>query len=628
MSDLALFISNPVTWACLACLLASIAFRSFTTSHSHRSKNGASGSEIEERRRSVTETEKILHGVAQHANDGLVYQDMQARIIWANEAYCRTMGYTLDEILGRRPQEFCFPPEARPSDAEIDNFLFDPDAYEFQGLTRRLNVRKNGERFWHEFNLALIETEAGEQRVILVSRDVTEQVSREQELERTKAELHHAANHDVLTGLSNRAAFQTNADTALKAHGKLGVMYIDLDKFKIVNDTLGHAAGDAILLHVADAIRAALPKGSLSCRVGGDEFLCACPGVSDLAALEYMADNLLERITTPLTWDTNTLEPRASIGLAVVNDRDRSIDDLIRMADFALYEAKVPGAQAIMRYDASLHMRKEAEKTLIDDFVAALDNDQLEFRFQPIIGAPDMAPIGFETLVRWRRGEDELILPGQFLDIASRLKRLPDIDFQAAMAAAELTSELRNRGHALYGAFNVAPDTLGQSDFLHRIQKLLDDHDLPTDAMNIEVLETTLFGPDAGDSPAARCISMLRKMGVKVFLDDFGTGYAGLAHLGQLDVSGVKIDRSLSKDVMSHRPAHLIAASILQLCRELSIEVCVEGIETPDQAAFFTNHGCDRFQGFGIARPMEKDTFLDWIETGAHNQFRGIAAAS
>ena len=628
MSDLAMFMSNPITWAFLACLLAWFALKSFTYLGSRLTDRQASRAEIEERRRSVTETEKILHGVAQHANDGLVYQDMQARIIWANEAYCRTMGYTLDEVLGRRPQEFCFPPEARPSDAEIENFVFDPDADEFHELTRRLNMRKNGERFWHEFNLALIETEAGEQRVILVSRDVTEQVSREQELERTKAELHHAANHDVLTGLSNRAAFQANADSALQAHGKLGVMYIDLDKFKIVNDTLGHAAGDAILVHVAQAIQEALPPGSVSCRVGGDEFLCACPGVGDLAALEYMADNLLERITKPLTWDTNTLDARASIGLASVINTDTSIDELIRMADFALYEAKVPGVQAIMRYDASLHMRKVAEKTLINDFVAALDNGQLEFLFQPIIGAPDMAPIGFETLVRWRRGEDELILPGQFLDIASRLKRLPDIDFQAATAAAELTHELRSRGHALCGAFNVAPDTLGQSDFLHQIQRLLDDHDLPTDALNIEVLETTLFGPDAGDSPAARCISMLRKMGVKVFLDDFGTGYAGLAHLGQLDVSGVKIDRSLSKDVSSHRPARLIAGSILQLCHELSIEVCVEGIETPDQANFFNNHGCDRFQGFGIARPMDKDAFLDWIETGAHDQFPSIAAAS
>ncbi|MEO1196893.1 MAG: EAL domain-containing protein [Pseudomonadota bacterium] len=589
-----------------------------------RSQNRAAAASDQ---RALYDSEKILRAVAQHANDGLVYQDMQGRILWANDAYCRIMGYRLEEILGRRPQEYCFPLETRPSDAEIMNFVFDPDADEFHELTRRLNMRKNGERFWHEFNLSLIQTDAGEQRVILVSRDVTEQVNREEELERTKAELHHAATHDVLTGLSNRAAFQTRAAAALHEHGEIGVMYIDLDKFKTVNDTLGHAAGDAILIHAAESIRSALPAGSISCRVGGDEFLCACPGVGDLAALEYIADTLLERITTTLAWNTNTLEPRASIGLAAADTVDTLIPDLIRMADFALYEAKVPGAPAIMRYDASLHARKEAESAMVDDFIAALDHDKLEFLFQPIIGAPDMTPVGFETLVRWRRTENELLLPGQFLDIASRLKRLPDIDFRAAAAAAQLTSDLRARGHILCGAFNVAPDTLGQSDFRHRLQKLLDAHALPTDALIIEVLETTLFGPDATDSPAADCISMLRQMGIKVFLDDFGTGYAGLAHLGQLDVSGIKIDRSLSKDVSARRPASLIAGSILQLAHELSIEVCVEGIETYDQAEFFAQHGCQKFQGFGYARPMEKAAFVAWIENGASDLLAPVATA-
>ncbi|MEL7113860.1 MAG: PAS domain S-box protein, partial [Pseudomonadota bacterium] len=158
-----------------------------------RSQNRAAAASDQ---RALYDSEKILRAVAQHANDGLVYQDMQGRILWANDAYCRIMGYRLEEILGRRPQEYCFPLETRPSDAEIMNFVFDPDADEFHELTRRLNMRKNGERFWHEFNLSLIQTDAGEQRVILVSRDVTEQVNREEELERTKAELHHAATHD------------------------------------------------------------------------------------------------------------------------------------------------------------------------------------------------------------------------------------------------------------------------------------------------------------------------------------------------------------------------------------------------------------------------------------------------
>ncbi|MEO1239881.1 MAG: PAS domain S-box protein, partial [Pseudomonadota bacterium] len=204
MAELAFVTSHPVFWAVLGGCAALLVGRTAIRLRALLADRHPDRQTVKERRRTVAETEKILHGVAQHANDGLVYQDINARILWANEAYCRTMGFELDEILGRRPQEFCYPPEARPSDAEIESFRFDPAADEFHQLTRRLNMRKNGERFWHEFNLSLIENDAGEQRVILVSRDVTEQVSREQELERTKAELHHAANHDVLTGLPNR----------------------------------------------------------------------------------------------------------------------------------------------------------------------------------------------------------------------------------------------------------------------------------------------------------------------------------------------------------------------------------------------------------------------------------------
>ncbi|MEL7345700.1 MAG: diguanylate cyclase, partial [Pseudomonadota bacterium] len=224
----------------------------------------------------------MIDAVVRHANDGLLFHDMQARILWANDAYCRMMGFELHEIIGRRPQEFCFPPEVRPSEEEIENFAFDPKAAEFHELTRRLNVRKNGERFWHEFNLSMVEISPGEHRVILVSRDVTEHVAKEQALEQAREKLAYAATHDALTGLNNRAAFLDIAQEVLDADRSLGLAYVDLDRFKQINDTMGHAAGDAVLCHVADAIRAACSDGTFACRLGGDEFLLASPDIFDL----------------------------------------------------------------------------------------------------------------------------------------------------------------------------------------------------------------------------------------------------------------------------------------------------------------------------------------------------------
>lgn len=565
-----------------------------------------------DRRRTAHETEKILYAVAQHANDGLVYSAMDGRILWANEAYCRIMGYQLHEILGRRPQEFCFPPGEGPSPEEIETFAFDPDAAEFHELTRRMNIRKNGERFWHEFSLSIVETPDGEQRVVLVSRDVTETVYREQQLERARAELHHAAHHDALTGLANRGAFRDAANARLEAGEPLGLLYIDLDKFKAINDTHGHPAGDATLLHVADAIRTAIAEETLACRIGGDEFLLACPGVSSLGDLERIAEQVRDGIRAPFPWRDTTLHVTASIGLALSDGAAACAEDLIRMADFALYKAKAPGAPAIVRYDAALHARQEAEQETIEEFVEALDAGRMEFVYQPIITAGSGRIAGFETLARWRRHDETVMTPEAFLGHAARLNRLADIDFAAIRAAATLTAEIRARGVELTGAFNTSPETLAHPDFLDRLICEITAASLTPECLNVEVLETTFFGPDTSSSPAAMRISQLRDMGLKVYLDDFGVGYAGLAHLGQLDITGIKIDRSLVTNVVQDRSKRLIASSILQLCQELSIEPCAEGIETAAQADLLIAHGCSKLQGFGISKPVSRDEMVAW----------------
>lgn len=568
---------------------------------------------LPDRRRAASETRKILHAVARHANDGLVYSAMDGRILWANDAYCRIMGHDLDDIIGRRPQEFCFPPGEGPSREEIERFRFDPAASEFRELTRHMNMRKNGERFWHEFNLSLVETEDGEQRVILVSRDVSEQVAREQDLERARSELHHAAHHDALTGLVNRTAFRQAANAHLHETGPLGLLYIDLDRFKSINDTHGHPAGDAALLHVSEAIRAIVPDVRFACRIGGDEFLVACPGIDDLAALELVADALLDGIGRPFPFRDITLRTEASIGLAIGDAATGGIENLIRMADFALYKAKSPGAPRIVRYDAELHARQEAERETIEEFVEALGNGGIEFVYQPILEAGSRRATGFETLARWRRRDGSLVTPDAFLGHAARLNRLGDIDFAAIRAAASLTADIRALGLDVTGTFNTSPESLAHPGFLERLRTEIASARLSPGCLDVEVLETTFLGPDTRGSPAAARICELRRLGFSVFLDDFGVGYAGLAHLGQLDVTGIKIDRSLVCDILRDRSTRLIATSILQLCRELSIEPVAEGIETAEQADLLVSLGCARLQGYAIARPMQRDAVLDWF---------------
>jgi len=589
-----------------------------------RSQNGLHRREIASVERALHDSRRqhiIMRKAALNAGDGIVYQDMCARILWANPAYCRTMGYDLEEIIGRRPQEFCFPPESRPTDEEIENFVYDPGNEEFQKLVRRYNMRRNGERFWQEFSLSLIEPVPGEQRVILVTRDVTEQVAREEELEKVRAGLQHAAHHDALTGLKNRYAFLKAADDILQGgdrrNRKIGLLYIDLDKFKQVNDSHGHAAGDAVLVHVADAIRGTLRSDDLACRLGGDEFLVACIGVSDFKTLEMIADALLEKMRTPFVWGDTTLTTGASIGLAISDENIGTAEDLIRIADFALYEAKEPGRPRVASYDAALHERMQSEKALMEDFVNALDAGELSFLYQPVYDAELGRITSFEALARWERADGTVLTPDRFLPFASKLNRMPEIDFCAIRNTASLAAELARKGHRIRGAFNTSADALAHPRFMDRLHQSASDAGIASGDLIAEVLETTFFGPDTADSVAANRISELRAMGFHIYLDDFGVGYAGLAHLGQLDITGIKLDRSLVANVVTDRSARIIATSILRMCKELGVSSLAEGIETAEQAEFLVAHGCTRLQGFGIARPMSREKLVDLITSGA-----------
>jgi diguanylate cyclase (GGDEF)-like protein/PAS domain S-box-containing protein len=551
----------------------------------------------------------MMQAIAENANDGLLYQDMSARIIWANPAYCRIMGYELSEIVGRNPQEFCFPPDARPSDAAIRDFRFDPNDRTFGSLHRHPNLRKNGELFWHEFSQAMTVAPNGERRVILVSRDVTEQVAREQELERARAELQFSALHDALTGLPNRTAFLTAASARLdrrRGRGALGLLYVDLDGFKTINDTHGHAAGDRVLRHVADAIRAACRDAALTCRMGGDEYVIACDGVDDFEDLQFIAEDFLDRLREPVPWKDMQLRADASVGMALAGPDITLAEDLIRLADFALYEAKRPGSPSIVRYDADLHARREAERAVLREFSEALDTQAIDFAYQPVFDAASGRIASFETLARWRRANGENVPPDRFLRYAQRLNRIADIDFAAIRATARLTAELRAAGHDLRGAFNTSSAALAHPDFLSVLADATAVSGLSPDDLTAEVLETTFFGPCTTDSLAAARITELRGAGYQVYLDDFGVGYAGLAHLGQLDITGVKLDRSLIANLVEETSARIIVSSILHMCDALGVTPLAEGVETAEQADLLVAEGCIRLQGFGVAMPMPK----------------------
>lgn len=571
--------------------------------------------------------QEVLQLVMNNVSDGLLYQEMDATIIWANPAYCEIVGRELHEIVGRKPQEFVFPERHRMSAEEIANFRHDPNEPVFDGLERKLNVRKNGEEFWHEFNLSVVEPTPGDPKVVLVSRDVTAHVKQEEELAAIRQDLQHAACHDSLTGLVNRTEFQRLVDLHIQGTSPaLGLLQLDLDKFKAINDTRGHEAGDRVLQHVADAIRAVLRPGDIACRLGGDEFVVALPGIDAFDDLTNVAKRLSQSISEPLTWRDEQLQAGTSIGISACSQGATSPDDLMRHADFALYEAKTKDRTKIACYDAELHARRKAEKALVAEFNVALDKNDLTFAFQPIIDGTTIRCVGFETLARWTTADGVPIAPPRFIEFAQRLRRKPEIDLAAMRAAIQMAANAAAQGHCLRATFNASTETLLTDDFVAELEWEADRLSVDRDCVTVEVLETTFFGHETSGNAAARTITALRKSGFTVMLDDFGVGYAGLSHLDKLDVSGLKIDRSLVVSATEIRSSRLIVNSLLSLCRDLGLMALAEGIETEAQARHFIDVGCELMQGYVFGRPMPEGEFLSYVSQQTKSSHRSSVA--
>ncbi len=562
---------------------------------------------------------RVMEMIAQNANDGLVLQDIHGRILWSNPAYTRITGWSAEEVRGRNPLGFMLPPERCWSDEDISTFKYDIASGILDSFEIVENVRKNGEKFWNQLSFAVVEGDTGtEPQVIVIARDVTEQIEREADLERAKQNLQKLAETDVLTGLSNRLKLDAFLDEALgragPEHGEVGLIHVDIDQFKEINDRLGHAAGDAVLSHTADVLRAQISEDDLACRFGGDEFVIVCPSIWSNERLEVLARRILVQLRKPLIWEDAPISIGASIGVAVSNDHARDAQALMRQADIALYEIKKSGRNNLLLFSDSLG-ELVAKRTEISSALShGMVNNQLGVVLQPQFDLVTQQVTGFEALMRWHHPNRGMLAPAEFFDIAERNGLMEDIDEIAMHGALDALCTLRDAGHDnLRISINVSGRRLNQDTFLDQLKWEVDKRGLVPKDVAVEVLETTLI--EGRDNQAARSIAALSKAGFGVELDDFGSGYSGLVNLAQLQVKGVKIDRALVQNLVTDKTAQTVVQAILRLCKDLGLDVVAEGVELPEQAGAIVTLGGSVVQGYGIARPMSLDRALDWLET-------------
>jgi len=556
---------------------------------------------------------------AEHANDGIVIQEMDGTIVWPNPAYCRIMGLPRTEIVGRNPLTYAVPARDRPDEAAIRAFRYHPRDPATQRLQLFRNVRGDGTEFWNQINISFRRDATGRENAILVCRDVTEQIEREERLHQATQELRIRATHDTMTGLANRTEMMRVAGEGLRrARGdgtRLGMLHIDLDKFKEINDTHGHAAGDSMLVHVARLLKGGVREDDLVARIGGDEFVVICPGLATLDDLRGIAGGLLANARRPLAWNDRQLPVGVSVGAALSGPETRDADMLLQQADFALYEAKRRGRGRVAVYDETLHERQMAEQRRALELREAVEFGELECHFQPKLDLVSGRITGFETLMRWRHPTEGLMSPGSFLDLVGDLGLLAAADLGSMSMALDLKARLEAAGHTGLGiAFNASTELLTHPDFVPRLVHGVEGRRIARADITIEVLETTMLGALTADSPQGRVIGDLATAGFNVVLDDFGTGYAGLAHLAWMPVTGVKIDRTLVAGLLTDTTSAKITRAIIDLCHDLGLGVVAEGVESAEAAACLQAMGCRAIQGFWLSRPLAEADVFAWLD--------------
>ena len=419
------------------------------------------------------------------------------------------------------------------------------------------------------------------------------------------------AQTDSLTGLVNRGAFTTllceRLEQARADGGQVALFVVDLDRFKHLNDTLGHHAGDLLLAELGQRLLADCGPGEVAARLGGDEFAV----VSDVKDVARRAARLVQVVSAAQTIYGRHVSPGASVGVAVYPQDAADASDLQRFADMALYRVKTRGGRRWSAFDAELRAESERRRTLEAELRRAIPAGEIVPWFQPVVDASTGATVGVEVLARWNHPDQGLLSPAAFVPMAEELGLIHAIDETVFDAACRLAAPWVAEGLIELVSCNVSPRDLLDPGFSRKLIARLARTDLPATALTVEITETFLLQDLA---LARRHIERLAAKGVSIALDDFGTGYSNLRALMHLPIQTVKLDRSLIADVGRDARVSKLVASMLHASRALGVSIVAEGVEDQAQALFLRSAGCDRMQGYFFARPMSGEAMAEILQ--------------
>ena len=443
-------------------------------------------------------------------------------------------------------------------------------------------------------------------------------------VEEKTGQLQHQALHDALTGLPNRVLALDRAEQMLararRQNLPVAALYVDIDGFKQVNDSFGHAAGDELLRIVATRLASLVRQGDTAARLAGDEFIVLVEGATLDAGPELVAERLLDMLRQPYDLNETGRELAVTASIGIASGLHEDAEELLREADIALYEAKAAGRDRYMVFQSAMQTHVQDRLTLQMDLLEAVDEHQLFLLYQPIFDLKSETVIGVEALVRWRHPVRGVVAPAEFIPLAEETALIVPIGRWVLEEACQQAASWRRQGHRLAVSVNVSARQLDSDGLIDDVRKALTDGGLEPSALTLEVTETALMrDPEA----TARRLHQLKTLGVRLAIDDFGTGYSSLSYLRQFPADAVKIDRSFISGIAASKQSASLIRTLVQLGQALEIETLAEGIEDQAQLETLQRERCDQGQGFLFARPLDVDAveaFLQAADGGLRAQ--------
>lgn len=546
------------------------------------------------------ERQRLAGVVFEAARESIVVTNAYGRIVAVNPSFTRMSGYAEAEVLGRYPRLFQSQRQARADYVALRRTLTREDTWQGEFWSRS----KDGQDYLMLATISSVRDAAG--RVthhVVIATDITAQKEAERRIE-------HLAYYDSLTDLPNRSLLAQRAALALamaaQRHEALAVLFLDLDHFKDVNDSLGHVEGDTLLMQAAARLRTLTRPADTLCRLGGDEFVLLLTA-TDQAGATLIAGQILTAFRQPFEIIGHRLGITISIGIALYPHDGSDFNALLKNADTALHRAKHNGRNNSVFYDRAMNVATFERLILEAELRQCLHSGQLRAYFQPKLRLTDGALAGAEALVRWHHPTRGLILPSNFIPVAEASDLIVELgEWMLDSVCRQLANWRRQGLPPLCVAVNLAARHFREPGFIERIAARLHDWGLPTACLELELTESTLL--DTG-AQTARALTAIKQLGIGLAIDDFGTGYSSLGYLKHLPLTTLKIDRSFVRDLVTDPDDRILAATIVTLGHGLGLSVVAEGVETEEQRQLLLQKGCDSAQGYLFSPAIPADEF-------------------